>query len=135
MEYDLSLFGLKDTQPRRLVLKALRTMRKPGSPYDIQRRIEGRGGRVNAVTVYRILSAFEAHGLVHRHPCDGRFFLCAMPQRKGHHGFLHCTSCGKLTEFVNAALCKAEEHIARASRFRPHAHVSELVGICDGCAR
>ena len=126
--------GLKDTQSRRAVLQALQRLQKPASPYDIQRWIHTKGGTINTVTVYRIIEAFERIGLVHRHPCDGHLSLCSIPEKKGHHGFLHCTSCGTTQEFHDEALCKAEERIARALKFRSSTHVSEILGICAACA-
>ena len=126
--------GLKDTQSRRFVLQALEKLKKPASPYDIQKWVDAKGGSINAVTVYRIIEAFMRIGLVHRHPCDGHFSLCSMPHKKGHHGFLHCTSCGKTQEFHDEQLCKAEERVARTLKFRSSTHVSEILGTCAACA-
>lgn len=129
----LSGLGLRDTQPRRLVIEALRRSLKPVSPYDVQKQIHKRGAAVNAVTVYRVLAAFEGLGLVHRHPCDGKYMLCSIPEEKGHHGFLHCHDCGRTEEFCEPKLCKLENAIAASAKFRPSSHVSEIVGTCRDC--
>jgi len=126
--------GLKDTQSRRFVLQALQRLKTPASPYDIQKWILAKGGSINAVTVYRIIEAFEHIGLIHRHPCDGHFALCSMPNEKGHHSFLHCTSCGKTQEFHDKQLCKAEERVARTLKFHSNTHVNEILGTCAACA-
>jgi Fur family ferric uptake transcriptional regulator len=127
--------GLRDTQPRRMVVQALLQKRRAGSPYDIQKWITVKGNTINAVTVYRVLEVFEKLGLVHRHPCNGLYTLCTIPGKKGHHGFLHCTSCGRVEEFCSTLLCMMENRIAKSARFRAKAHVSELTGLCRSCHR
>lgn len=126
-------YSLKDTKPRRLVLQALQHLRKPSSPYEIQRWIQAKGKSINAVTVYRIIEAFERMKIVHRHPCDSHLSICSIPDTKGHHGFLHCQSCGRTQEFQDEELCRAEERVARSSNFSASTHVSEILGICASC--
>lgn len=116
-----------------MVVAALAHLQKPASPQDIAQRIGAEGDTINTVTVYRILATLEEWELVHRHPCNGQYSLCSLPTQSGHHGFLHCSSCGSVEEFLSAELCKLEDRIARASRFQSHAHVSEIVGLCKFC--
>ncbi|MBP9773983.1 MAG: transcriptional repressor [Candidatus Peribacteraceae bacterium] len=125
---------LRDTQPRRMVIAALEKNKKGSSPYDIQKWIAKKGNAINTVTVYRILEAFEKIGIVHKHPCSGQFTLCSLPHQKGHHGFLHCHSCGTIDEFCSEDLCKVENSIAKKARFTPSSHMSEIVGLCFACA-
>jgi Fur family transcriptional regulator, ferric uptake regulator len=125
--------GLRDTQPRRMVIAAL-ARAKALSPSAIELSIRRKGATINTVTVYRVLSALESLDLVHRHPCNGEYSLCSMPGKRGHHGFLHCTSCGIVEEFLNHDLCVIENKIARSRKFRPTSHVSEIVGTCRSCS-
>ena len=125
--------NLRDTQPRRMVIMALQHGKRAISASALQKRIAAKGEAINVVTVYRVLAVLESLHIVHRHPCNGRYSLCSIPERRGHHGFLHCTSCGRVEEFCDADLCRMEDRIARASRFRPTAHVSEIVGECHSC--
>ena len=131
----LKRYGLRDTQPRRLVAESLIAGKEPSSAYDLRDRIVAGGGSINQVTVYRVLEAFERLGIAHRHPCNGRYTLCTMPERGGHHGILHCRDCGATEEFVDAELCRSEERVARDAGFRPASHVSELLGTCAACSR
>jgi Fe2+ or Zn2+ uptake regulation protein len=125
--------GLRDTQPRRLVVDALRKINRPASPQEIQKWVSSRGNAVNGVTVYRIIAMLEKLRLVHRHPCSGDLTLCSMPDVRGHHGFLHCSLCGEVQEFADADLCAAENTVAAKAGFLPHQHISEIIGICGGC--
>lgn len=126
--------GLRDTQPRRMVLDALKRMGKPASPVDIRRWIVDNGGTVNVVTIYRILAVLEERNLVHRHACDGLVSPCVLPSPEGHHGFLHCSSCGSVEEFSDVALCRAEDALAKRAGFVAAKHVSEIVGTCSSCS-
>lgn len=124
---------LRETQPRKLVLQALARATSPVTPYAIKRSLEAKDTALNVVTIYRILDAFESARIVHRHPRDGSFSLCALPKRGGHHGFLHCNECGAVTEFANDSLCAIEHGIARKAGFAPVDHISEIVGRCRSC--
>ena len=123
----------RETPARTLVIDALRRFTKAVSPYDLQKAITKRGKAINTVTVYRILSLLEELEIVHRHPCNGGYSLCTLPQRKGHHGFLHCVGCGDIEEFASRSLCWAENRIARAAKFQATEHVSEMIGMCRAC--
>ena len=125
--------GLKDTLPRRLVITLLESLSRAASPQDIQKHLDERGQYVNIVTVYRILATLERIQLVHRHPCNGLYSLCTLPDQHGHHGFLHCIACGHVDEFADGDLCKVEDRIARSASFKPVSHVSEIVGTCLRC--
>ncbi len=125
--------GLRDTQSRRMVVEALRKAGKPLSPLAIRKAIATKGQAINQVTVYRILEVLEEHKMLHRHPCSGDVTFCTMPGQTGHHGFLHCVSCGKVDEFASEELCRAEGEVAKRAGFTAHNHVSELIGICAKC--
>lgn len=125
--------GLRDTQPRRLVLKALGHIQKPATQSDVHAWIARHKGTVNLVTIYRVLEKFEELGLVHRHPSSGGLTLCSLPHEKGHHGFLSCHECGHVEEFTDSDLCRREDLIARRAGFRAREHVSEIVGLCASC--
>jgi len=127
--------GLRDTQPRRFVIGAMMKRKSPASAYDLQKLIITSGETINTVTVYRILDTLAELGLVHKEPTSGQYFLCSMPDTHGHHGFLHCDSCGKIEEFHNEDLCAVENKIAKAAGFTSKNHVSEISGICETCKK
>lgn len=129
----LQKFNLRDTQPRRLVLKALMDIKKPASHKEIHNWIEKQDAAVNLVTVYRTLETFEEIGIIHRHPSSGGIMLCSMSEEAGHHGFLSCEKCGNVEEFCDKNLCSQEDRIAKKAGFTPKHHMSEIIGICAGC--
>jgi Fe2+ or Zn2+ uptake regulation protein len=125
--------GLKDTLARRSVVETLAARREPATPADIAAAALERQTPVNLVTVYRILEALEGAGVVHRHPCSGRFALCQLESPEGHHGFLHCHDCGRSEEFLSEDLCRLEKTIAASAGFASQSHVAEIIGTCRDC--
>ena len=125
--------NLRDTQPRRLVLKALMEMKKPASHKEIHEWIESQDAAINLVTVYRTLETFEEKGLLHKHPSSGGVILCSLEHKDGHHSFLSCEECGKVEEFCHKSLCSQEDQIAKKAGFSPRHYMSEIIGVCSQC--
>lgn len=90
--------GMRRTGPRQAVLDHLLESDYALSHQELELRLEG---RVDRVTIYRILSAFEENGIVHRimdaqgHP---QYALCSAACAGHHHHDEHvhfqCSDCG-----------------------------------------
>jgi Fe2+ or Zn2+ uptake regulation protein len=130
----LSDRNLRDTQTRRIVLDALLKVEHSCTPRDIFQHLQKKQNPMNLVTIYRILDMLEKYGVVHKHPCSGTFSLCSQLGKEGHHGLLHCTSCGVVEEFMSEKLCAVEHAIAKSAKFKTSTHVSEMLGMCKQCA-
>lgn len=120
---------LRDTAPRRAVLNVISSANTPLTQTEISERLPA----VNVVTIYRIIEAFTAIGLVHQSISTGGFICCSLLQTPGHHVLLHCTECGTVQECANEALCKKEDDVAASIGFTPKKHLSEVLGICSIC--
>lgn len=129
----LSSTGLRDTQPRRMVLRVLMKDRSPHSHRDIYESIQKSGGTINLVTVYRILQQFLESHIIHLHPTTGRYVLCTEDGNHQCHSFMTCERCGGVEEFHDEKLCSEEHRIAEKSGFSPRYHVSDVVGVCARC--
>ena len=124
---------LRDTLSRRRVLTALRVMGSPADQKEIYDWMRRRKASPNLVTVYRVLETLEEYGVVHRHPSTGKFTLCSRLGEEGHHAFLSCRKCGRVKEFIDRALCRHEDSIAKEAGFAPEHHMSDIVGLCTSC--
>ncbi len=131
----LRAHNLRDTRPRRAVLRALMRLGRAVSIAQIHAALERTDGGVNTVTVYRILEAFARAGIVHREPETGRFFLCQLPGEAGHHVFLQCLRCGRTEERQDARLCQAEDALAKRAGFLPQSHITQIRGTCRQCRK
>ena len=88
--------GLSKTSQRVAVLTALVHAETPLSARDILARVSG-GGRINRVTVYRILASFKAGGIIRELATDHgeNFFEMACRHNPAHPHF-YCRSCRSL---------------------------------------
>lgn len=126
--------GYRDTQPRRLVIEAMRKMKEPSSPYDIHKHIAKRNGAISIVTVYRIIDVYMKLGLVHKHPCSGKLSLCEHPGKRGAHGYVHCHDCGSSEEFCSESILKATSKQAKSKGYSFSQPLLEIVGTCRKCS-
>src|SRR3989338_6411012 len=123
--------GLKETVPRLLVLELL--SEGAHTPQALEKKLRKCGSQIGIVTVYRVLEALEHALLVHRHPLEGTYSACQLPDLPGHHVLLHCTSCNFVRETQDPDLCHRENVIAKKMGFAPQQHVSEIEGLCTSC--
>ena len=133
--HTLQSWGYKVTRPRRQVLEVLSRAQRPLSPYDIQRRLEKQGKRLNHVTIYRTLELFCSLNLAHRLLSTGGFVKCTLGDKEGCHRFMVCQHCGAIQEFADKGLCQEENEFARSLGFHTEHHLSEFSGLCSRCRK
>lgn len=109
---DLKEAGLKATLPRIRILQILEESdRKHLSAEDVYRiLIEGKE-EVGLATVYRVLTQFEAAGLVVRHHFDSGHSVFEL-NLGGHHDHMVCLKTGKVIEFKNEEIERLQKEIA-----------------------
>ena len=98
---ELKRAGLKATLPRLKILKIFETAEKHHlSAEDVYRALIESGEDVGLATVYRVLTQFEAAGLVKRHNFEGDYSVFELEQGE-HHDHLVCVRCGLVKEFID----------------------------------
>lgn len=109
---DLRNAGLKVTLPRIKILEMLETSEaRHLSAEDIYRRLMDLNEDVGLATVYRVLTQFEAAGLVRRHNFEGGHAVFEL-ERGHHHDHMVCLDTGKVIEFVSEEIEKLQREIA-----------------------
>lgn len=128
---DLRKAGLKVTLPR---VKILDILEKSGTRHlsaeDIYRRLVDLKEDIGLATVYRVLTQFEAAGLVSRHHfADGMavFELSA----GAHHDHILCLDCGRVEEFVDAGIEERQTAVAERHGFAISEHALVIYGHCQ----
>lgn len=83
-------------------------------------------------TIYRVLTQFEAAGMVCRHRFeDGR---AVFELNTGtHHDHLVCMKCGTVVEFVDNTIEERQKQIAADAGFEMTDHCLYIYGICGNC--
>jgi len=109
---DLKKAGLKATLPRLRILQILEeTKQKHMSAEDVYKTLLDGKEDVGLATVYRVLTQFEAAGLVIRHHFDTGHSVFEL-NRGGHHDHMVCLKTGKVIEFKNAEIERLQKEIA-----------------------
>lgn len=132
---DLKKAGLKVTLPRMKILELLEASNvRHQSAENIYRALLDDGEEIGLATVYRVLTQFEAAGLVERHHFESGqavFELC----EKGHHDHIVCITCGKVEEFFDEMIESRQREVAAEKGYEVTDHSLTLYGKCPDCQK
>ena len=132
---ELRKAGLKVTLPR---IKIYQILEKAGesdhfSAEDIYKILLDQSEDVGLATVYRVLTQFEAAGLVSRHHFEGGHSVFELTKDEAHDHIV-CVKCGKVREFTDTNLTKRQDEIAESLGFTVTDRTLYLYGVCaEGC--
>ena len=128
--------GLKVTLPRLKILEMLEhSATKHLSAEEIYRHLLDQGEDIGLATVYRVLTQFEAAGLVIRHHFEGGHAVFEM-QQPAHHDHIVCMRCGRVDEFVDEVIEKRQREKAHELGYKLAEHSLIMYGQClkgDSC--
>jgi len=132
---DLKKAGLKATLPRLKILEILehnahRHMRAE----DVYKSLLESGDDVGLATVYRVLTQFEAAGLVTRHHFEGGHAVFELNQGE-HHDHILCVSCGRVDEFMDEMIEERQRAIAKKHGYSITDHSLYIYGKCAACLK
>ena len=128
---DLKKAGLKVTLPRMKILEFLEACSdRHLSAEDIYKALLDAGEEIGLATVYRVLTQFEAAGLVNRNHFEGGQAIFELNQG-GHHDHLVCLKCGKVVEFMDPIIEERQKQIAKDNGFEITDHSLILYGHCN----
>ncbi|NNJ98730.1 MAG: ferric iron uptake transcriptional regulator [Gammaproteobacteria bacterium] len=132
---DLKKAGLKVTLPRMKILDLMESSTvRHQSAEDIYQTLRDEGEEVGLATVYRVLTQFEAAGLVTRHHFEGGQAVFEL-NREGHHDHIICVGCGKVEEFVDEIIEDQQAKIAEDKGYQITDHSLILYGKCPECQK
>ena len=131
---DLRKAGLKVTLPRMKILEILEARRDAHlSAEDVYRALLEAGEDIGLATVYRVLTQFEAAGLVERHNFEGNQAVFELNQGQ-HHDHMVCVECGRIQEFYDDIIEERQMRVAESNQFELTDHSLILYGRCRDCA-
>jgi Fur family ferric uptake transcriptional regulator len=130
---DLRKAGLKVTLPRVKILEILEARRDEHlSAEDVYRSLMDAGEDIGLATVYRVLTQFEAAGLVERHNFEGNQAVFELYEGS-HHDHMVCVECGTIQEFMDDLIEQQQLKVARQHDFELTDHSLILYGRCPNC--
>lgn len=134
---DLRNAGLKVTLPRMKILEILERQHDAKhhlSAEDVYKILLEEGEKIGLATVYRVLTQFEAAGLVRRHYFEGGNSVFEL-DLGGHHDHIVCLKCGRVDEFRDEAIEQRQQKIAKDLNYQLQDHSLTLYGICPVCQK
>ncbi|MDG2420300.1 MAG: ferric iron uptake transcriptional regulator [Gammaproteobacteria bacterium] len=132
---ELRKVGLKVTLPRVKILQILESSEnKHMSAEDVYKALIESDQDVGLATVYRVLTQFEAAGLVMRHHFEGGHSVFELTSAD-HHDHMVCNQCGKVEEFFDRIIENQQDKIAEKYGFRITDHSMYLYGVCSDCRK
>ena len=121
-DQELKKVGLKVTLPRIKILQILETCAdRHMTAEDIYQALRDAAEDVGIATVYRVLTQFEAAGLIERHNFDNGPAVYEL-DRGEHHDHMVCTETGAVIEFHDAEIEKIQERIATQNGYQLVCH-------------
>ena len=121
-DQELKKVGLKVTLPRLKILQILESCDdRHMTAEDIYQSLRDSDGDVGIATVYRVLTQFEAAGLIERHNFASGPAVYEI-DRGEQHDHMVCTDTGKVVEFHDAEIEKIQERIARQNGYQLVGH-------------
>ena len=127
---DLRNAGLKVTLPRLKILDILAEgSDRHMSAEDIYKRLLVANQDIGLATVYRVLTQFEAAGLVTRHHFEGGIAVFEL-NHGPHHDHIVCVDCGHVEEFVDGGIEERQQAVAQRLGFEISDHALILYGHC-----
>jgi Fur family ferric uptake transcriptional regulator len=132
---DLRKAGLKVTLPRLKILEILEGGNvRHVSAEDIYKRLLETNEDIGLATVYRVLTQFEAAGLVTRHHFEDGMAVFEL-NHGTHHDHIVCLDCNRVEEFVDSGIEDRQTTVAERLGFEIRDHSLILYGRCrrPGC--
>jgi len=140
---DLKKVGLKVTTPRVKILEIFENgAQRHWRADEIFQQLKASGDEVGLATVYRVLTQFEAAGLITKHRFDKDHSVYEL-DRGEHHDHLVCVRCNRVEEFIDLVIERHQEAIAKNLGFTMADHSLTIYGMpevdeqetCTRCQR
>ena len=111
---ELRKAGLKVTLPRLKILEIFEKSKlRHLSAEDMYKELLDSGEDIGLATVYRVLTQFEAAGLVTRHNFEGGHSVFELDDGE-HHDHMVCVETGDVIEFSNTEIERLQHEMAEA---------------------
>lgn len=105
--------GLKVTLPRIRVLEIFESSpERHLSAEDVYKKILSAGDEVGLATIYRVLTQFEAAGILLKQNFENNYSVYELVS-DSHHDHMVCLETGKVIEFTNDLIEEEQDKIAK----------------------
>ena len=119
--------GVKLTDQRRLIAKAMSVSEDHPDVDELHKRVNKIDSKISIATVYRTVKLFEETGIVAKHDFKGTKARYEEATSE-HHDHLIDINTGEITEFVDEDIEKLQEKVAAKLGYKLIDHRLELYG-------
>ena len=132
--HDLRNAGLKVTTPRIKILQILEKQvnERHLTAEKVYKILLSEDEEIGLATVYRVLTQFEAAGLVVRHQFEGGNSIFELATGD-HHDHILCMKCGRVDEFSDEIIETRQKEVAQELGYELTDHGLYLYGFCPQC--
>jgi Fur family ferric uptake transcriptional regulator len=132
--HDLRNAGLKVTTPRIKILQILEKQvnERHLTAEKVYKILLSEDEEIGLATVYRVLTQFEAAGLVVRHQFEGGNSIFELATGD-HHDHILCMKCGRVDEFSDEIIETRQKQVAQELGYELTDHGLYLYGFCPKC--
>lgn len=134
LESFLKKRGLKITRARETVLKAFMLVEEHISAEALYNKARELDPAIGQATVFRTIKLFTEAGIAKEAVRQDGAMHYEHAWQHEHHDHLLCISCGKIIEFSDETVEKAQKEIFKRYGFLERGHSLELLGLCPDCA-
>jgi Fur family transcriptional regulator, ferric uptake regulator len=131
----LKSHGGKMTAPRATVLEAFLSLERHVTAEQVFEVARKTDPGIGQATVFRTMRLLAEAGLAREARTAAGSMEYEHAYRHAHHDHLICVDCGKVVEFEDEGIEKAQEAVYRSLGFEPTWHRMELLGRCPACAK
>ena len=126
--------GLKVTLPRMKILEIMEreTNERHLNAEQVYKILLSENEEIGLATIYRVLTQFEAAGLVSRHHFEGGNSVFELNKGQ-HHDHLVCVKCGQVDELTDDIIEDRQNQIAKGLGYDLTDHSLYLYGLCPNC--
>ena len=134
--HDLKNAGLKITIPRLKILQILEKQvdERHLTAEMVYKILISENEEIGLATVYRVLTQFEAAGIVTRHHFEGGNSIFEL-DTGDHHDHILCMKCGKVDEFTDELIEARQQQVASKLGYELTDHGLYLYGFCPQCRK
>ena len=134
--HDLKNAGLKVTIPRLKILQILEKQvnERHLTAEMVYKILIRENEEIGLATVYRVLTQFEAAGIVTRHHFEGGNSIFEL-DTGDHHDHILCMKCGKVDEFTDPLIEVRQQEVASNLGYDLVDHGLYLYGFCPKCIK
>lgn len=127
--------GLKLTDQRRYILARALAEPKHFSAEQLLGDLKRQDSSISKATVYRTLALLVESHLLEAVDFERGYKLYERALGHMHHDHLICTECGRIVEFHDEAIEKAQAAVAQQHKFDVQWHTHKLYGLCAACKK